>query len=234
MNRNFNSNNKVTLASNSGQLVSRFKRASIAPYALPGTELANLNKVAWPIDISETALVIHDMQVFWNDFFQDPSKIIANIQALRNCFSSLGAPVIYTIAERPKHLSERGLGLDMWGGGLASEGVLPNAREIIDELAPTSKDFIVSKVRYSGFFQTDLDDILRRCNRRHIVLTGVFGHHGVMMTAADAYMRGYKVSMALDAVGDYSLEDHLNSARLTAELWGQLGTTNSIIKEISA
>jgi bifunctional isochorismate lyase / aryl carrier protein len=121
----------------------------------------------------------------------------------------------------------------MWGGGIASEGVLASARDVIQELAPSKEDFVVSKVRYSGFFQTDLDEILRRCNRRHIVLVGLFGHHGVMMTAGDAYMRGYKVSLAIDAVGDYSLADHVNAAKLTAELWGQLRTTEDVLTELN-
>jgi len=44
--------------------------------------------------------------------------------------------------------------------------------EILDELRPQPSDITVYKHRYSGFFQTDLDDRLKRLGTRSIIFTG--------------------------------------------------------------
>jgi hypothetical protein len=90
MNSQVTAINKISAPTQSGKLFSRFKKSSISHYPLPGKEMLSLNKVQWPIDISEAALVIHDMQVFWNDFFENSTDIVTNISKLKHCFTALG------------------------------------------------------------------------------------------------------------------------------------------------
>ena len=45
--------------------------------------------------------------------------------------------------------------------------------EIIKELEPEEGDIIVEKIRYGGFSNTNLDAVLRTCDVRHVVFTGI-------------------------------------------------------------
>ena len=139
-------------------------------------------------------------------------------------------PAVYTQAKKPRTLAERALGLQMWGPGLGAEHVTDRDRAICDALAPQPDDYVVQKPRYSGFFRTELEDILLRTNRKHIILAGVFAHHGVLLTAADAYMRNVKVSLVVDATADYSLAEHEQALAYVAEICGTLTVTDIVLK----
>ncbi len=212
----------------------RLAKRRIAAYALPGAEALALNKVKWPVRVQDCALVIHDMQNFWLGFYEDSSTLLANVVRLRTLCKQYGVPVAYTQAEKPKALAERALGLEMWGPGLAAQYLSDDDRAICSALAPSEDDYVVRKPRYSGFFKTELEDILQRTNRKHILLTGVFGHHGVLLTAADAYMRNIKVSLVVDAISDYSLRDHEATLTYVAEVCGALTTTAMAEQELLA
>lgn len=210
----------------------RLSRRVIHAYPLPGQEQLVKNKVAWPVEADACALVIHDMQNFWLGFYENAMPLIDNIGLLRNRCKALGMPVIYTEAEKPRTLAERALGLDMWGPGLAAEHLTDQDRAICHVLAPADDDYVVRKPRYSGFFRTELEDILTKTNRRQIILTGVFAHHGVLLTAADAYMRNVKVSLVVDATADYSEEEHSRALDYIAEVCGSLVTTQSVLSQL--
>jgi ureidoacrylate peracid hydrolase len=62
---------------------------------------------------------------------------------------------------------------------------------ILDELEPQDGDLIVSKHRYSGFFETELDDVLRRLNAKYLVVTGCTTSICVESTVRDAMFRDY-------------------------------------------
>lgn len=214
------------------QSLDRLSRRVIPPYPLPGSEQLSQNKVGWPVRAHDCALVIHDMQNFWLGLYADPKPLVQHIQALRTACKILAIPVIYTQAEKPRTLAERALGLEMWGPGLGAQHVTDHDRAICDALMPQEDDYVVQKPRYSGFFRTALDEILQRTNRKHIILTGVFTHHGVLLTAADAYMRNIKVSLVVDATADYSRAEHEQALTYVAEVCGTLATTDSVLTEL--
>lgn len=80
--------------------------------------------------------------------------------------------------------------------------------KIIDELQPTEKDFIILKRRYSGFFGTDLDLVLRENGINTVNLVGVCTNICVLYTAADARMRNYEVNIFKDGVASFDSEAH--------------------------
>lgn len=71
---------------------------------------------------------------------------------------------------------------------------------VIDELKPQEGDYCVKKRRFSGFFQTDLDLILRELGIQTVVVTGVVTNICVRSTCHDAFFRGYKVVVPKDCV----------------------------------
>ncbi|MDI9610136.1 MAG: isochorismatase family cysteine hydrolase [Archaeoglobaceae archaeon] len=81
--------------------------------------------------------------------------------------------------------------------------------EIIEELKPTKKDYFIKKRRYSAFFGTDLDLLLRELEVEEIFVCGVATNICVLHTAGDASIRGYKVYVIRDctkALSDYDQE----------------------------
>ncbi len=81
--------------------------------------------------------------------------------------------------------------------------------EIIPELAPLPGEEIVYKTRFSGFFRTPLEEILRCLRVETVCLTGVCTSICVMDTAADAFFRDFKVQVFKDSVGDFDPEMHV-------------------------
>lgn len=67
-------------------------------------------------------------------------------------------------------------------------------------LKPRRADIAVLKPRHSAFYGTPLDILLDVIGAREIVLTGVAADICVQLTAADAFLRGYKVRVPADCV----------------------------------
>lgn len=81
--------------------------------------------------------------------------------------------------------------------------------EIIDELEPKPEDYFIRKRRYSAFFGTDLDLLLRELKVEDVYICGVATNICVLHTAGDAAIRGYRVSIIKDctkALSDYDYE----------------------------
>ncbi|OAG28105.1 cysteine hydrolase family protein [Thermodesulfatator autotrophicus] len=80
--------------------------------------------------------------------------------------------------------------------------------EIIPELKPEPGDKIIPKTRFSGFFKTPLEELLRQAGVKTVCLTGVCTSICVMDTAADAFFRDFEVVVFKDCVGDFDKEMH--------------------------
>ena len=80
--------------------------------------------------------------------------------------------------------------------------------KVIPELEVCESDYIVPKRRYSGFFHTDLDLLLRELGVNTVVLIGLHTHMCVRHTAADAYQLGYDVVAIKDATNSFTAEDY--------------------------
>jgi nicotinamidase-related amidase len=80
--------------------------------------------------------------------------------------------------------------------------------QVVAELAPQPGDPVVHKRRFSGFFGTELDMVLRERGIRRLVLTGVLTDICVYHTAVDATQLCYAVLVARNAVAAATTEDH--------------------------
>jgi nicotinamidase-related amidase len=80
--------------------------------------------------------------------------------------------------------------------------------EIVDGLDKRDTDRVVLKKRYSAFYNTELDGVLKENNVDVLVLTGVLTDICVMHTAVDAAMRNYGVKVLKDCTASVSDERH--------------------------
>ena len=79
---------------------------------------------------------------------------------------------------------------------------------VIDELDARGKTHMVLKTRFSGFFETELDELLSDLRVEHVVITGTVTNVCVYATALDAAMRGYHVTVPEKGVAGLSDENH--------------------------
>lgn len=106
--------------------------------------------------------------------------------------------------------------------------------EVIPELAPTDRDFIVKKPTYSGFHATDLDYLLRHMKINTIILGGMHTDICVNHTASDGYKLGYRIVVPADAVDALDEERHQYGLKRLEELYkATITDVDSIIKEWS-
>jgi ureidoacrylate peracid hydrolase len=74
--------------------------------------------------------------------------------------------------------------------------------QIVDALAPESGDTIVEKHRFSGFFETELDAILKSWSVRHLIFTGCTTSVCVESTMRDAFFRDYLSVLLADCAAE--------------------------------
>lgn len=91
---------------------------------------------------------------------------------------------------------------------------------VIQELIPSSQDYIVYKTTYSGFYRTELDDLLKKLGVKKVIITGCVTHICILFTASDAVLRGYEVEIPENCVAGLEEEDHRAALRIMKNVLG--------------
>jgi nicotinamidase-related amidase len=158
-------------------------------------------------------LLVIDMLVDFLDRWPPAERatLVAAIGALADAFRAAGHPVVWVRQEFAPDLADAFLEMRRDNIRITIAGT-PGSR-IIPELAPGPDDLHVVKKRYSAFFGTPLDEIVREKSVDTLVLAGVNTHACVRMTAIDAYQRDLAVIIARDAVGSRDREHAAVSLR---------------------
>lgn len=91
-----------------------------------------------------------------------------------------------------------------WGADYY-EGFEPRLGEAWD---PASHEYVVTKHRYSGFLDTDLDLILRSHGIDSLIMTGEATNVCVESTARDGFMKDYYIVFVDDCSATNSIEEH--------------------------
>jgi len=148
---------------------------------------------------------------------RDLSRVQEMLPALEGLVQSArhaGVPVIFLryaqtpATESEVHLEQRGRGradIAYCVEGTAGVGFY--------RIEPMAGETVVTKHRYSGFINTDLDLILRSGGVRTLVMTGVATNGCVEATARDGFMHDYYIVFTADGAATYSPE--LHNATLT-------------------
>ncbi len=165
----------------------------------------------------KTAVVVVDMI---NDFVigalrnARASRIIPNIQRLLDFTRKKKTPVIYT---NDTHLPGIDEEFEIWPQHAL---VGTKGAEVIEELKPVRGDYVLQKRRYSAFFGTHLDLLLRELKVDTLVLVGLVTNVCIQNTAADAFFRGYRVIVPEDCVEATSEEAHKSGVEYMKTIYG--------------
>lgn len=159
-------------------------------------------------------LMIIDMQ---KDFFerkelaQQSKKLSENINFLVSKFREKNLPIIWIQQRMKADFSDAPLVNKKTNTPLVVEGT--EGSRLLDTLDFKESDYQVIKRRYSGFFKTNLEEILNKIGADKLIVCGINSHACVRTTVIDAYQRDYEVVIAKDCVASYDDEYHRVSLR---------------------
>ena len=177
-----------------------------------------------------SALFIIDMQQFFcnpssHAYFKDSTKIIPNIQNLMTVYRQQSLPIIFTRYALLRTESPGSMGR-WWNDVLYDDDEFSN---VIAPLQPLPNELVIRKTQYSAFFETDLDQILKKLKVSNILITGVLTHLCCETTTRDAFMRNYDVFFVTDATASDKQDLHDASLRTLSDGFATLVTTNEVL-----
>ncbi|MBI6557145.1 pyrimidine utilization protein B [Pseudomonas veronii] len=201
--------------------------AQLSGYAFPAATQAARTLPARPEALSlkacETALVVVDMQNAYASLggyldlagfdVSSTGPVIANIQKALAIARAAGMPVVFfQNGWDQDYVEAGGPGSPNWHksnalktmrqrpelqGTLLAKGGWDYA--LVDELTPRPGDMVVPKTRYSGFFNTNFDSLMRSRGIRNLVFTGIATNVCVESTLRDGFFLEYFGVVLADA-----------------------------------
>jgi nicotinamidase-related amidase len=192
-----------------------------------------------PID---TGLLVIDLQkgfVNKGAFCEVPAArdMLPRIQKLIEVCRKQSIPVIYT------RMSHRFIGStvyrDLWPNHFKEDGrpiLEPGSEEfeLIDELNVKEEDIVLDKDRYSAFFGTPLDLILKDKGVKTIIITGLASNVCCESTAREAFFLNYRVLFVDDCNVTLNDEMHRWAVENIRLVFGYVLSSNELIKKIQA
>ncbi|MEM2908387.1 MAG: isochorismatase family cysteine hydrolase [Candidatus Hadarchaeales archaeon] len=175
------------------------------------------------------AIIVVDMI---NDFvtgelgISRAKDIIPNIKKLLDFARAKGVPIIYACDSHSRDDAE----VKLWGPHAIAGS---KGAEIVEELKPREGDVLVKKSKYSPFFGTDLDRLLRDLGVTELVLVGVSTDICILHTAADAFYRGYGIFVPSDCVEAFTREDHERALEYMRRVYGaKIVSSDELIRSL--
>jgi ureidoacrylate peracid hydrolase len=213
------------------------------------------------IDPATTAVIVVDMQ---NDFaapggmFDRAGIPIDGIQAIvgpigrtLDAARAAGMPIVFLKMQYAANLSDAGPSQGpnrlkheplRIGEPVDSPDGTPGAilvedtwnTQIVPDLAPRTEDLVLPKGRYSGFFETDLDRLLREARIETLIFTGATTSVCVESTLRDAFFRDYRCLLLSDCTaepigGQSSPSNHDASLLVIEMLFGWVTDSASLL-----
>lgn len=134
------------------------------------------------------------------------NELVSNTNTLTAAARAFGVPILWIRQEFEPDLSDIDIGNKSRGipcfikGSFGAQWL---AGLVIEENEPE-----IIKKRYSAFFGTDLDEILRRNGINTIVMAGINTQACIQATALDGYQRDLLIILATDCINSFDEEFH--------------------------
>ncbi|MDR0888919.1 MAG: cysteine hydrolase [Coriobacteriales bacterium] len=170
----------------------------------------------------KTALIVIDMI---NDFVsgtlgcERALKIVEPVSRLCTLAREHDIPVIYTC---DAHLPSIDKEIMLWGEHAM---VGTKGADVIPELSPHDNDYMITKRRYSAFFQTGLKLLLDELGVGRLILCGLQAHLCVQHTCADAFQWGYGITIPKDCTDAVTARCYAQAIAYMQETYGANITT---------
>lgn len=165
--------------------------------------------------IGTTALIVIDIQQGGADpgagipVMDGFDSMVANAERVVTAARAAGLPVVFFQEAHRRSGVDFGRELDGAEGIHCVEG--DPGTELWPTLRPEPGEHMIVKRRYSCFFGTELDILLRGLRAETLVLVGALTDVCVHYTFADAHQHDYRVRVVRDAVIGSSVPAHMAS-----------------------
>lgn len=198
-------------------------------------EIASFNQHSMQLNRDRAALLVVDMQYFFLDpksktFTIGGLAILPTLKRLLAAFREADQPVIFTRHVHHPDGLDAGI-MGWWWEGMCIEGS-PES-EVHGDIAPLPDEKVILKHRYSAFYNTDLETVLRCLEVEDLVVSGIMTNLCCESTARDAYYRDYRVFFLGDGTGSINEEMHRASLLNIAFGFGYVTTADQVIEELS-
>jgi ureidoacrylate peracid hydrolase len=198
------------------------------------------NEHRMKINPKQAALLVIDMQ---NDFINKGSMvytpmaeaIVPNLKRLISTCRKAKIPIIYTAHVHQDPKVDGGMTAEWWPE-LRDKKVLvagSKGAEIHSEIVPKPNEKIIYKHRYSAFYNTDLEIILKGLDVTDLIISGVMTNICCESTTRDAFFRDFRIFFLADGTGSIDDDLHLGTLRALAYAFAYVTTVKEIIKEIT-
>lgn len=188
---------------------------------------------------AKACLMVIDMQNEFLEergavFFHYATEIIPNVKRILTAARKARLPVVFTAHAHEDPRTDGGLTAQFWPEIKRGESLIKGTRgvEIVKQIRPLSGDRIVWKHRYSAFYNTNLEVILRGLGVTDLVITGVLTNVCCESTARDAFFRDFRVFFVADATATTEPELHAGSLKNMAYAFAYVVTAEGILKQI--
>lgn len=176
----------------------------------------------------KTALLVIDMQ---NYFAALAEPIRVNVRSLVELGRRIGIPVIYTRHGHHDIDEDGGMLASWWNGDLIMYG--SEDWRLMDDIAPGKDGTVIDKMRYSAFYNTGLEDMLRSRGIEDVVITGVMTNCCCETTARDAFMRDFRVFFASDATATANDDLHVCTLKNLAFAFAYVMSTEELLRSLA-
>lgn len=208
------------------------------------------------MDLTRTALIVIDMQNAFGSaggMFEQAGIDITCIQeAVAPTRSAVeaarraGIRVIWIKMGFQPDLSDLGAE-DVPNGFLflhlgVKDGVLARdswGTDIVDGLSPREDEPVIYKTRFSAFYRTELDELLRSQGVKHLVITGCTTSICVESTIRDAFYRDYHCVLLEDCSAEpmgrsLSRSNHEATVMLVERIFGSVSSSLKFTEAVGA
>jgi len=176
----------------------------------------------------QAAFLAIDIQNYFHRIVQ---PILKNLLRVIQSCRQKDIPIIFTQHGHADPLTDGGV-LGQWWGELILHGT--KDWKFLPEIKMESKDTILPKKRYSAFYETDLDSILRSKGIQDLIISGVMTNLCCETTARDAFMRDYRVFFLIDGTATGKDDHHLATLKNLGFGFTTLLTCDELIQNLKS
>ncbi|NBG88453.1 cysteine hydrolase family protein [Isachenkonia alkalipeptolytica] len=167
--------------------------------------------------LDKTALLLIDLQNESQYGIQRLNEVINNAETIIHYCRKNHIPIIYT---RQINRSD-GLGLP-YNDPVDATGKPKfycsetSAVEIIDAVAPKKGDLVIDKFRWSGFYETSLDLMLKSLDVKELIIGGLVTDGCLMTSVFDGFFKDYRIHLVKDLCSTTNEGAHMASILIMA------------------
>ncbi|OCK58379.1 isochorismatase family protein [Bradyrhizobium sp. LMTR 3] len=106
--------------------------------------------------------------------------------------------------------------------------------ELVEELSQHTNDHVITKPRWGAFYDSGLEQLLKRLCVTQVFLCGIATSIGAESTARQAHEHSYHVVLVEDAMTDPASEAHHHSVRNIFPRLGEVTDTAAVLAALNA